>query len=145
MLGLIIKLVFASNTFAQTAYYSYSAYHHMNKLLKTNFEKPVDGYIFKKKYFKGVFIRPKYTSKYVRASSYGIVIFSGFLKYYGNVVIIKHKNDYKTIYAKLKKIYVKKGQRVKKRQIIGQTYINKPIYFEVRKDIRPVNVYAFLK
>jgi len=144
MLGLLIKLLFASNTFAQTAYYSYSAYHYINKS-KKRFVKPVNGYIFRRKYFKGVFIRPKYNTIYVRSVISGIVVFAGFLKYYGNVIIIKHKYDLNTIYARIKKSYVKVGQFVKKGQIIGKVYRNKAIYFEVRKNIKPINAYAFLK
>ena len=145
LLGVIIKLLFASNSFAQTAYYSYSAYNYINKSHKKSFQKPVNGYIYRKKYFKGIFIRPKYNTRYVRSANSGVVIFSGFLKYYGNVIIIKHKNNLKTVYAKMKKLYVKEGQFVKKGQIIGSLYKNKPIYFEVRRNIKPVNAYAYLR
>ncbi len=145
MIGLIVKLLFASNSYAQTAYYSYSTYSYFNKTFKKQFQKPVNGYIYRKKYYKGIFIRPNYTSSYVRSASSGVVIFSGFLKYYGNVVIIKHKNNFKTVYAKIRKIYVKNGQYVKKGQVIGTIYKNKPLYFEVRRNITPVNAYALLK
>ena len=145
MLGILIKILFASNSFAQTAYYSYSAYYNIHKVLKKTYIKPVKGYIFRKKYYKGIFIRPTYRAKYIKAANSGKIIFSGFLKYYGNVIIIKHKGNYKTIYAHLKRNFVKKGQYVKKGQIIGSIYRNKAIYFEVRKNIKPVNVYAFLR
>jgi septal ring factor EnvC (AmiA/AmiB activator) len=49
----------------------------------------------------------------------GVVIFSGRKGGYGNVVKIRHKGGYVSLYAHQSKIRVKRGQRVKKGQIIG--------------------------
>jgi len=49
----------------------------------------------------------------------GVVIFSGRKGGYGNVVKIKHRGGYVSLYAHQSKIRVKRGQKVKKGQIIG--------------------------
>jgi murein DD-endopeptidase MepM/ murein hydrolase activator NlpD len=47
------------------------------------------------------------------------VIFVGIRFGYGNAVIIEHSFGYKTLYGHLASIRVRRGQRVKKGQIIG--------------------------
>jgi len=49
----------------------------------------------------------------------GKVIFSGWKGGYGKVVKIKHRNGYVSLYAHQSRIRVKRGERVKKGQIIG--------------------------
>jgi len=49
----------------------------------------------------------------------GKVIFSGRKGGYGNVVKIKHRGGYVSLYAHQSRIRVKKGQQVKKGQVIG--------------------------
>ena len=49
----------------------------------------------------------------------GKVSFSGRMSGYGNVVKIKHAGGYESLYAHQSRIRVKKGQQVKKGQIIG--------------------------
>lgn len=53
------------------------------------------------------------------AVSKGIVSFSGRMGGYGNVVKIKHKGGYESLYAHQSKRRVRKGQRVTKGQVIG--------------------------
>ena len=48
-----------------------------------------------------------------------MVEFAGWQRGYGNVVILQHKQDRKTIYAHLSRIEVRKGQRVEQGQTIG--------------------------
>lgn len=56
----------------------------------------------------------------VKASGEGTVVAVNLLMPgYGNVIEIKHKNNFATRYAHLKTISVKEGSRVKKGQIIG--------------------------
>ncbi len=73
----------------------------------------------------------------VKAAAAGTVIFSSHLKDYGQTVIIRHKNDFTTVYTQLDKRYVKADQSVKQGEKIasagvkdatGATYIN----FEIR-------------
>ena len=58
------------------------------------------------------------SSKIVAADE-GVVVFTGAKKSFGNLVIINHKNGFKTLYAHLKNYNVALGQVVKKGQTIG--------------------------
>ena len=68
---------------------------------------------------------------------------------YGNHVIIDHGYGYKTLYAHMKKYSVKKGQKVKRGEVIGYvgstgTSVAPHLHYEVHKDgrkINPVNFY----
>ena len=68
---------------------------------------------------------------------------------YGNHVVINHKYGYKTLYAHMKKYIVKRGQKVKRGEIIGYvgntgTSVAPHLHYEVHKDgkkINPVNFY----
>ncbi len=55
----------------------------------------------------------------VRATAEGKVVFAGRWGGYGKTVIIKHAYGFKTLYAHMSKIKVKRGQWVKSGQIIG--------------------------
>jgi murein DD-endopeptidase MepM/ murein hydrolase activator NlpD len=56
----------------------------------------------------------------VKASSNGVVVLAGGNYFYsGNMVIIDHGDMLKTIYAHLKEVKVKKGDEVKKGDVIG--------------------------
>lgn len=56
----------------------------------------------------------------VKAACQGKVTFAGWKNFYGLVVEIKNEYGYSTVYAHLSRILVKKGQRVKKGEIIGR-------------------------
>ena len=56
----------------------------------------------------------------VRSVSDGVVTYAGRNGGHGNFVKIKHQNPYQTSYSHLSKISVKKGQKVKKGQVIGK-------------------------
>ncbi len=68
---------------------------------------------------------------------------------YGNHVIIDHGYGYKTLYAHMKKYSVRKGQKVKRGEVIGYvgstgTSVAPHLHYEVHKDgkkINPVNFY----
>jgi septal ring factor EnvC (AmiA/AmiB activator) len=67
----------------------------------------------------------------------GEVIFSGYLRGYGNTVIIHHGFQYYTVTSRIEKILVKKGQEVKKEDTIGimgetATLFDEGLYFEIR-------------
>lgn len=55
----------------------------------------------------------------VNAALNGTVEYAGRKGLYGNVVILKHKKGYKTLYAHLHKPLVKKGQKVTRKDVIG--------------------------
>lgn len=89
------------------------------------FAWPADGgYISSKqgqrwgKLHKGIDIaRP--TTKKITAADNGVVEFAGVASGYGNMVIIDHKNGYKTTYAHLDSLAVQSGQVVPKGTKIG--------------------------
>jgi murein DD-endopeptidase MepM/ murein hydrolase activator NlpD len=63
---------------------------------------------------------------------------------YGNYVMVDHGFNYQTIYAHLSKFNVKRGQKVKRGQVIG--YVGNTgkstaphLHYEVRRNSRPVN------
>ena len=56
----------------------------------------------------------------IRAVSDGVVTYAGRNGGHGNFIKLKHMSPYETSYSHLSKISVKKGQRVKKGQIIGK-------------------------
>ena len=59
----------------------------------------------------------------VEASNGGIVNFAAYLGIYGNTIIIDHGMGIFSLYAHLSSVNVKKGQEVKKGEIIGRTGI----------------------
>ena len=87
----------------------------------------------------------------VRAALNGKVIYRGNeLLAWGNLIIIKHKNNWTTAYAHLDKLLVKKGEIVKTGDIIasvGSTgNVNKSqLHFQVRKKSKPLDPIKFLK
>src|SRR5215468_10549475 len=75
----------------------------------------------------------------VKAAEDGVVAYAGNeLKGYGNLVLVRHPNGYVTAYAHTKELLVKRGDQVKRGQVIarsGQTgNVNAPqLHFEIRK------------
>lgn len=85
----------------------------------------------------------------VRATARGTVIFSASLKDFGETVILRHSNNFASVYTHLKKRYVKTDQNIKKGDIIalageidetGETYIN----FEIRHKGKARNPLLYL-
>lgn len=85
----------------------------------------------------------------VKAAESGVVIFSSSLKNYGETVIIRHMDNFATVYTHLKKRYVKIDKNVKKGETIallgekdsaGKAYMN----FEVRLQGKARNPLQFL-
>lgn len=81
----------------------------------------------------------------VRASEDGVVAYAGNeLKGFGNLVLIRHGDNWVTAYAHLGTIDVKKDQRVKRGDIVaraGQTggVTSPQLHFEIRKGSNPVD------
>jgi murein DD-endopeptidase MepM/ murein hydrolase activator NlpD len=86
----------------------------------------------------------------VKAAEDGIVAYAGNeLKGYGNLVLVRHPNGYVTAYAHAKELLVKRGDQVKRGQVIarsGQTgNVNTPqLHFEIRKGSSPLDPTRFL-
>ncbi len=80
----------------------------------------------------------------------GIVIFSGWQAGYGYVVAVEHGNKYRTVYAHLSKILVKRKELVKKGQEIGKMgntgrSTGTHLHYEVHHNKRPINPMKYLK
>jgi murein DD-endopeptidase MepM/ murein hydrolase activator NlpD len=73
----------------------------------------------KKKYHKALDFRANYEP--VKAARKGQVIFAGWMGGYGNMVVIQHDNEYKTLYAHNSKLFVKKGTYVQAGQTIARS------------------------
>ncbi len=86
----------------------------------------------------------------VRAAESGVVAYAGNeLKGYGNLVLIRHENGWVTAYAHNSKLFVKRGDTVKRGDIIakaGQTgSVTSPqLHFEVRKGASAVDPLKYL-
>lgn len=86
--------------------------------------------------FEGIELQASDGAKIVSVSD-GDVIFSGYLRGYGNTVIIHHGFQYYTVTSRIEKILVEKGQKVKKEDSIGimgdtATLFDEGLYFEIR-------------
>lgn len=85
----------------------------------------------------------------IYATGNGLVESTAFEKGYGRKIVIDHGYGYKTVYAHLDKSLVKKGQQVKRGDIIGHmgnTGVSSGphLHYEVRKNdkaIDPINFY----
>lgn len=85
----------------------------------------------------------------IQAAEAGEVAFSDRLKGYGNLVLLKHSGNFYTVYAHNSVNLVKKGNRVKKGQVIakvGRTgrATGPHLHFEVREGERSRNPLFFL-
>jgi murein DD-endopeptidase MepM/ murein hydrolase activator NlpD len=86
----------------------------------------------------------------VRSAEAGVVAYAGNeLKGYGNLVLIRHSNGYVSAYAHAKELLVKRGDTIKRGQVIahaGQSgNVTSPqLHFEIRKGSTPVDPTQFL-
>jgi lipoprotein NlpD len=98
---------------------------------------------------KGINIACKRGDK-IHAASAGVVAYAGSgLAGYGNLIIIKHNNEYLTAYGNSAKNLVSEGQRVKSGQMIAEVGLIDHryygVHFEIRKAGKPVNPLNYLK
>ena len=103
---------------------------------------------FDEKRNKGIGIAGKEGDPVV-ASADGQVVYSGSgLRGYGNLVILKHNDDFISAYAHNRQILVKQGQTVKRGQRIaevGRSDTAEPkLHFEIRRQGKPVDPLAYL-
>lgn len=85
----------------------------------------------------------------VLASAVGRVIHSSLLKYYGETIIIKHNDNYSTVYAYLKTRQVNVGDTVAQGQtiaLLGKSKRHKQccLHFEIRIKNKPKNPLFYL-
>ncbi|MBI3434723.1 MAG: LysM peptidoglycan-binding domain-containing M23 family metallopeptidase [Proteobacteria bacterium] len=86
----------------------------------------------------------------IRAAEDGVVAYSGSeLKGYGNLILVRHSNGFVTAYAHASQIAVKRGDQVRRGQVIGRSgqsgNVTAPqLHFEIRKGSTPVDPMAHL-
>lgn len=86
----------------------------------------------------------------VKAAETGTVAYAGSeLKGYGNLVLIRHPNGYVTAYANNGELDVKRGDQVKRGQVIAKSgqsgNVSSPqLHFELRKGSQPVDPTSYL-
>ena len=81
----------------------------------------------------------------VKAAENGVVAYAGNeLKGYGNLVLVRHANNWVSAYANNEEILVKRGDKVRRGQVIAKAgatgAVSQPqVHFELRKGSRPVD------
>ena len=86
----------------------------------------------------------------IKAAEDGVVAYSGNeLKGYGNLVLVRHANGYVTAYAHASELLVKRGDTIKRGQVIAKSgqsgEVGSPqLHFEIRKGSTPVDPLQFL-
>jgi len=80
----------------------------------------------------------------------GHVVYSGWFKGYGNLIILDHGNDYYTLYAHVAEIRVTEGDDARQGQVIGTvgdtgSLAGARLYFEVRYQARPQDPAVWLQ
>jgi murein DD-endopeptidase MepM/ murein hydrolase activator NlpD len=86
----------------------------------------------------------------VKAADDGVVAYAGSeLKGYGNLVLVRHSNGFVTAYAHASEIMVKRGDTVKRGQVIAKSgqsgsVASPQLHFEIRKGATPVDPSQYL-
>jgi murein DD-endopeptidase MepM/ murein hydrolase activator NlpD len=87
----------------------------------------------------------------IKASNAGTIQYSNNgIKGYGNLIILRHSEEYVTLYAHNQVNLVEEGTWVEKGQIIGKVgqtgkASGPHLHFEIRKNNKPVDPFLFLK
>ena len=87
----------------------------------------------------------------VHAAESGVVAYAGSeLKGYGNLVLIRHDNGWVTAYAHNDEQLVKRGDKIKRGQVIGKAgktgTVDQPqVHFELRQGSKPVDPTPFME
>jgi murein DD-endopeptidase MepM/ murein hydrolase activator NlpD len=85
----------------------------------------------------------------VTATGSGMVVFAGRMSGYGNMVVVDHGFELKTVYAHLSAVYTDVGQRVQAGEVVGtvgQTgrATGPHLHYEVRVGAAPVDPLCYL-
>ncbi len=86
----------------------------------------------------------------VRVVAGGRVVYSGWYKGFGNLIIVDHGDRYHTLYAHLAAVSTGRGEQVERGSIIGEvgdtgSLRGVQLYFELRKAGRPQNPARWLR
>lgn len=85
----------------------------------------------------------------IQAAADGEVVYSGRdLASYGNLVILRHEDNFLTAYSKVSDIFVKENQKVKAGEVIAavgtDSIAGTELHFEIRRNGEPVNPVEYL-
>ncbi len=80
----------------------------------------------------------------VRASERGIVRRVGYMRGFGNYIVIEHVNSYMTVYSNLGLVSVKEGQRIARGGKIGGLTPERLLHFQIDRKGRARNPLALL-
>ena len=85
----------------------------------------------------------------VRATLAGQVIYSDHLRGYGNLIIVRHRGGFASVYAHNRKNYVRQGHKVRRRQVIAEVgatgRVTTPLlHFEIRRNNVARNPLSYL-
>lgn len=115
----------------------------------TNFDKITSVLGFRNRRFHPGLDIPAMNGQPVIASMEGVVTFSGYAAGYGRAVVLQHRDDFSTKYAHNSVNFVRKGEFVKKGQIIGLVgstgnSTGNHVHFEIRCRDIPLDPLDFL-
>lgn len=131
---------------------------HAFKTLRGRLEAPVAGQVAGRfgadrssggTQWKGVFIRSA-SGREVRAVADGQVVYSDWLRGFGNLVIIDHGDNYLTVYGNNEALFKSTGDRVAGGDVVaavGDSGGNPEsgLYFEIRHNGRPVDPLEWIR
>jgi murein DD-endopeptidase MepM/ murein hydrolase activator NlpD len=108
---------------------------------------PLDDYLELKKNKDAMVFKYKNAAA-VNAPSAGKIVYTGELANYGNLIMIDHGSDVKSVILADMLIKVKKGDSVKKAQVIAYTVSDpgmvKSLHYEIRKKSKPINAFNWV-
>jgi murein DD-endopeptidase MepM/ murein hydrolase activator NlpD len=87
----------------------------------------------------------------INSADDGVVIYAGDgLKEFGKLVLVRHANGYVTTYARAKELQAKRGDEIKRGDVIGKSVqtgaaSTPQLYFEVRKNSAPLDPLPLLQ
>jgi len=118
---------------------------------RVRWQWPLNGRLlksFRKTGLKGIDIAGRSGQEIVAVAD-GTVVYSGDgLKGYGNLIIIKHNEQFLSAYANNRRLFVQEGQAIKQGQKIAEVGRNNDnhfvLHFEIRKDGKSVNPTHYL-
>jgi septal ring factor EnvC (AmiA/AmiB activator) len=115
----------------------------------TKFGQQIEGKFNSSTTSSGIDIRAK-NGLEIKAVYDGKIIHSGYLRGYGNLLIIDHGQQYFSMISRITDIYKKEGTKVSRDEIIGMTGESDKLYgeglhFEIRKGSNPEDPFLWLK
>lgn len=80
----------------------------------------------------------------VVAAAAGVVEKIGYMRGFGNYVIIRHSSGFSTVYSNICRISIREGERIRVGQRIGQVSGHRGVYFQIDRGGKPEDPLAYL-